>query len=175
MADEAIWVSTDPTPDGVYRATLTWGEDHALVLDQEAAATHAREVLAAVAAAEYDAAVVSQLTALTDQDSALHMVRELRKDRAAGSTSTGLELVPGVSAFTGQAYLKIVLDGKPIGQWDPDDARQHAMYVMEAVQAAELDSAYLRLLRGVIGLDEQTGRAAVAGLRKHRPNYEERP
>jgi hypothetical protein len=169
LSDEAIWVRTDPTPDGVYRVTMTWGDDRALVLDREAAAAHAGEVLAAVAEAEYDAAVVRQLTTLTgDQENALMVVRGLRKDRASAAPTTGLGLVPGVSAFTRRAYLKILMDGKPIGQWDPADARQHATFVLEAVRVAELDSAYLRMLRGVVGLDDQTARGTVGGLGQYR-------
>ena len=176
MADDTLWVSTDPTPDGVYRVNLMWGPDKALVLDQETAMAHAREVLNAAAEAEYDAAVAKQLQARgVDQRAAAQMVVDLRAERPEVTPTTPMRLVPGVSAFTGQPFIALHMDGKAIGQWSTADARQHALYVLMSVRVAELDSAYLRALRGAVGLDDATARAVVGDLATHRDDYEERP
>lgn len=38
------------------------------------------------------------------------------------------------------------------------------MYVLESVVVAELDSAYLRMLRSLVGLDEDRARTVVGDL-----------
>lgn len=167
MSDDdpgTVWVRTDPTPDGVYRPTLEFGGDVAHVLDEHSAAVHALEVIGAVAEAEHDAAIVAQLTKLTgDRDAAGLIVAGLRADRPPVTWSTPIQLTPGVSAFSGQPFLVVSVNGKQIGQWSVADARGHATYVLAAVRAAQLDSAYLRSLRS-IGLDDPTARAAVGDL-----------
>lgn len=171
----ALWVSTDPTPDGVYRVNLMWGPDQALVLDQETAMAHAREVLNAAAEAEYDAAVAKQLRARgVDHKAVVQMVLDLRAERPEVPPPTPMSLTPGVSAFTGQPFIGLHMHGKQIGQWSPDDARDHAVYVLMSLRVAELDSAYLRGLRA-IGLDDSTARAVVGDLATHRDDFEERP
>ena len=60
---DAVWVLSDVAADGTYVVTVQAGPDDAWVLDRPAAAAaYADAVLTAVAYAEYDAAVLAQLT-----------------------------------------------------------------------------------------------------------------
>lgn len=167
---DCIWIRTDPGIDGVYRVELEFDEDNSYGLTEASALVYAMEILRAVAYAEYDAAVLAQMQKVTDGNTELgvQILADLREDRPETSSVTPLRLIPGVSAFTGEAFLRIEVAGKSVGQWSSDDARGHAAGVLESVIVAELDSAYLRMLRSLVGLAEGPARGAVADLANYR-------
>jgi len=168
MSDEGerkIWIRTAPDLDGAYRVSVEFDEDSAFPMSEETAAQYAHYVLAAAAAAEHDAAIVAQLSELTgDMKAAAQIVVDLRADRPAMTAVSPLSLEPGVSALTGEPFLKVSVAGEPAGQWTTGDAREHAIAAMEAVHVADLDGAYLRVLRGAVQLDEQRARGVVGDL-----------
>lgn len=174
MADDhdAIWIKSEPDDQGVYHLYLELNADDVVPLGPDEAYGWAREVLSAVAAAEYDAAVIRQLTdgLGLPLDSAVLMVRSMRDDRAEHipvSMIPGLALIPGVSASSGNAFLRLDRHGKPVGQWEMDDARQHALGVIEALEITTYDGAYLRALAR-IGIDRTTALQVIGDLAQYR-------
>jgi hypothetical protein len=169
---DAVWIKSEPDERGAYHLHLELGEDDVVPLDAEAVYGWAREVMAAVAAAEYDAAVMRQLQSLgVEQRAAAELVQMMRQDRAEHvpvSLIPGLALVPGVSAFTGNGFLRLERHGKAVGQWEMNDARQHALGIIEALEVTALDSAYLRVLQGNVSLDRDRALVVVGALAQHR-------
>lgn len=170
--EDAVWIKSEPDDDGTYHVYLELGPDDVIPIDSAAAYGWAREVLSAVAQAEYDAAVLAQAVALgLGDDAAAELVIDLRADRAEHvpvSLIPGLALIPGVSQATRKGFLRLERHGKAYGQWEPDDARRHALGIIEAFEVSILDSAYLRLLQHRIGAPPDTARAAVGALAKYR-------
>ena len=170
-ATDAVWIKTEPTVDGsAYVVTIEASDDRAMVLTPDRALRYASAILAYVARAEYDAAVVRQLRNLVDDMTAVgQIVTDLRTDRPpiSDDATAPLRFEGGVSAFTGKAFLHIAIDGK-VGQWEIPAAKEHALAVLEAVSAADLDSGYYRALRGMVGLDENRARQVIDDLGKWR-------
>jgi hypothetical protein len=166
-----VWIRSEPDEKGYYHVHVEVGKDRTYPMDGPTAYAWAREVLSAVAAAEYDAAVLKQMLDLgTDDEGAALMVTELRVDRAAEvplSMIPGLAMRPGVSQRTRQGFLTLVLDGEPVGQWEMNDARQHALALLMAIEVAVLDGAYLRALEKT-GLERKLALHAISELGKHR-------
>lgn len=159
-----ISILTQPDIDGTYRVTLEIDADTSYNLDRCTAQTHATAILAAVARAEHDAAVIRQMRKVgTGREAAVELITTIRADRPAIDWPAPLQLTPGVSSKTGDPFLHVTIKRKAIGQWTMDDARNHAMSVLEAVEVADLDGAYLRALM-TIGVDEPRARATVGNL-----------
>lgn len=170
--NESVWIKSEPDEAGTYHLYLELGPDDVVPLGVEEAYGWAREVLSATAAAEYDAAVLRQLKHVgIDKEAVVEMVRLMRDDRAEHipvSMIPGLALVPGVSAFTGNGFLRLDRHHKRVGQWELDDARQHALGVIEALEVTTLDSAYLRALEHHAGIDRGRALQIVTDLANHR-------
>lgn len=171
MSDEQmIWVRTEPSVDGTtYVASVEFSGDRAIVLTPERATAYTRAVLDAAGRAEYDSAVFDQMKSKVEVDAVAQVILDLRKDRPPldVEATAPLRLDPGVNS-KGKPFLGLFVDDKQIGQWDVDDARQHAMHVMEAPLAADLDAAYRRVLMGMVGLDRAVAENVVDDLGKHR-------
>lgn len=171
-----VWVRSHPDQDGAYRVQMELGPDDAIGLDDRTGVLWAMHVIRALVEAEYDAAVIAQLRATgLDLDSAAALItgmREVRRDvrHAAGLESPipDLHLTPGVSAFTSSPFLGIHRNGAQIGQWDPDDAREHAAGVLEILEAAVLDEIYRRTLIDVAGFEAPLAETVVDQLAQHR-------
>jgi len=174
-SEGAVWIKTEPSVDGLtYTVTVEISEDRAIVLTPESAPRYAMTILEAVARAEYDAAVFKQMTGVApDQQLAFQVVSDLRQDRPEIDTSATkpLEIVPGVNG-KGLPFLSVFIDGKQVGQWGIADAREHALFALEAVTGADLDAGYYRALTGLVGLDEARARNVIGDLIRHRDEYE---
>ena len=168
---DSIWIKTEPSLDGqTYVVTIEASADRAVTLTPDSALRHAGAVMTAVARAEHDAAVYRQLGKLVpDQRAVGELIVDLRADRPEldHAATEPLRIQPGVNQ-KGKPFLVLFLDDKPVGQWDPADARHHALGVIEAVAAADLDAGYYRCLRNLVGIDENRARHAVADLINHR-------
>jgi len=164
VTDTDIWVRTAPDIDWVYRACIEFDADTSLGLDDETAAAHALTVMAAVAACEYDAAVIRQAVALgVHPHVGVELVLEMRNVR--GPFRIGpVELVPGVSQRDRRGFLLLVRDGNPVGQWEVGAARGHAQAVLESVACGRLDTAYWMALRKVAGVDPDVAGRTVEAL-----------
>ena len=60
-----------------------------------------------------------------------------------------IEVIPGVSAYTGRPFCRILIGGKSYGQVDPDELRAMALRWLEAAEAAEADALVFAALRAV--------------------------
>jgi hypothetical protein len=167
---DAIWVISDVAPDGTYVTTVQAGDDLAVTLDRQRALAYAVALYTAVGYAEYDAAVLKQLTTLgVGERMAARCVADLRADRAPvdDAATAPLRFVPLVTAAREPA-LFVEVNRRRISQWTPADGRQHAGHVLDIVAAVDLDAAYLRFLRGPVALDDDRARAVVGTLGEHR-------
>lgn len=174
--ESAVWVNSAPTVDGsAYVVTLEADDDTAITFDRDRAATYALGVLDAAHRAAYDAAVFRQMTVKLGmgQADAAHVVVDLRQDRPplASEPAAPLELDPGVND-EGRPFLGVLVNGKRVGQWTVEDARQHALHVLESVVVADLDAGYYRALTGLVGVDDTRARQAVADIAEHRPRLD---
>lgn len=159
-----------------YVATISVGADHIRTLTPADALAHAAAVLDAGQRAEYDACVVRQMT---DRGSGIGveatamLVAELRADRPPldEQALAPLGLDGGVNSKH-EPFVAVSVHGKRVGQWTPADCRRHALAVLELVAAVDLDSAYLRSLRGVVGLSERVARNVVSDLVNYRPTWD---
>lgn len=181
MTDQptALWVATEAAADGTYIATLELGDDRSVPLERDAAIRHAMAVLTADQYAQYDAAVINQLTGKLDfslQDAA-ELIAGMRADRPPlnPDDTAPLRLEPGVSMATREAFIGIWLDDRQIGQFDSASAAQHARCILQVTIAADLDAAYHRWLRAT-DVDDNRARAVIADVRDWRtPDETSRP
>lgn len=167
---EAVWVSSKFTPDGTYILAIEFSLDVALPLNTDQARAYSAEVLRATVIAQYDAAILRQLTETlhaTTKDAAL-AVRMLRDDRPElDKTALGpLCITPSVSAITGKPYLACTVavprgrtgpydrDGQRRWHWTIAEGRQHARHVLEESNLIDLDLAYRRWLIAHCDVDE---------------------
>lgn len=171
----AIWIKTQPRLDGAgYVVTLEVDDDTALTLTPAVALNYAEALLTVVQRAEFDAAVVKQLTGLVKgpETAAAQIVLDLRRDRPPVSNlSDPLSFDGGVSAATGEPFIMIMVKGKQVGQWTLADARGHALHAIEAAGAADLDAAYVRVLTTLVGLDRNLAEQVVDDLGNHRATF----
>lgn len=171
--ESGVWIISEPTVDGsAYVVTLAADDDTAITLDRERATIYAFGVLDAAHRAAYDAAVFAQLTrklGLDDETAGLTIV-DLRKDRPPlpPETTAPIVLDPGVSNRDQKPFLALSVNGKRVGQWTVEDARQHALAVLETVVVADLDAGYYRALVGQIGIDSDTAQQVVQDIGNHR-------
>jgi len=173
VADErdAVWVESDRTPQGIYRATIHPTPDVSIPLGHAQATVYAEAVVLVCEYADYDAAVIAQLTALgISVEQAAEQVAEMRKQRRVPPRAATAPLVftPVVSASTGRPYVHVYLRGKALTQWSTDDARGHAMHVLSVAVAATLDRRYHEHLTRVVGLTAEQAATTVHNLRGHR-------
>lgn len=175
--ETTIWIQTEPSVDGsTYIVTLSVG-DFISALTPTTAVTHARAVLQAAQRAEYDAAVYAQIldtigkqndtSAEEANQLAAQVIVDLRKDRAPAGDAAPLELSPGVNQ-KGKPFIGIHINKKQIGQWKVSQAREHALAVLEVSEAADLDAAYHRALRGLIKVEDHVARNVISGLAQYR-------
>lgn len=168
---DAIWVISDVAPDGTYVATVQAGDDVAVTLPPDRAIAYALAALGAACRAEYDASVFAQLTTLgVTEVHAAGMILDLRKDRPPldDDATKPLRFEPLVTSAAKEPAVYVELNGERIARWTTEDTRGHAMHVLEVLLGVDLDAAYRKQLVGVIGLDDETARAAVGGLAQHR-------
>lgn len=167
--DTVIWIRTQATADGTYRPTLELSDDHGVVLTAEMAVQHCDYVLNRVASAVMQAKIYKQMTEMGQVDfekgqaMSAQIISDFRQDEVVPESPTAFGLRAGV-ASGGRPFLVVSIDGKDVGQWDVDDAIDHATHCLMTVHVANNDALYLRLLRSLVGLDESTGRRVVSAL-----------
>lgn len=147
----SIWVTSDLAADQEnYIATVHFTDDisHAFPTP-ESAVEYARAFLQAWGAAEYDAAVLAQLTQKLgmDREQAGRLLMHLRgRRRNPVSYAVGpITADPGVSAFTGKPFIKCTV-GKLQWQWAGADVHQHTRHVLSVSSVIEFDTTYREFL-----------------------------
>jgi hypothetical protein len=170
---DAIWVISDRTPDDTYLVVVQVGPDTVITLPSaKGAEAYARAVIAACAYAEYDAAIFAQMHRVTkgDDQLAMSVVMDLREKRPPldNVATAPLSFVPIVAHRTKKPAIHVELDRVPFSQWSPEEARGHAMHVLDAAAVVSLDAAFLNYQTTELGLDLERARAVVDQLREHR-------
>lgn len=167
---QTVWIKTEPSVDGkTYVVSVAFSDDRSIVLTPDSSLRYASAVLAAAQRAEYDAAVFKQMRKLVDVEHAAQLIIDLRRDRPLLDSSplAPMRLEPGVNSEA-KPFLAVFIDDQQVGQWDVPDAREHALGVLEAVTAAELDAGYFRALVGIINLDEARARHVIEDVGLYR-------
>jgi hypothetical protein len=78
-----------------------------------------------------------------------------------------IRVTSGVSAFTGQGFVDLRW-GAQAGQLSPEEARQHALAVLGAAEAAELDALVYAELTSAVGVNDGAAAAFLLRLRERR-------
>lgn len=166
---DSVWIGT--AFDGkAYVVRLTVGE-HSRVLSPDNVLRYAAGLLAVIAQAEHDAAVLCQLRHLGVPDRAvIRLISGLRMDRPPQQARATFPLVltPGVNP-EGKPFLTVVVDGdERVGQWEIEQAQDHVRFALASVGAADLDRAYLLMLESQIELDRETAVSVVGDVMNFR-------
>lgn len=154
-------------PAGGHGCHLFWGKQKIRQLSPGDAAAYAAELTWIVAAAEYDAAMLAQLTELeVPRRLTGQLIRQVRADRRPilESATSPLRFQPIVSSLTGKGRIVCTL-GEQEWTWDLATARQHLLHVMEVTAQVDLDLAYGTHLTGIVGLEAERARKVVVMLR----------
>ncbi|MEV4122877.1 hypothetical protein [Micromonospora sp. NPDC049645] len=176
--DRAVWVESGVAADGTFVVEVHADGDWSFALDRDRALAYVATVYDAAARAEYDAAILRQLTSrgLSREVVGEVIIKDLRPDRPPlnDAATAPLTFTPIVSEVSGHPFVHVHVHGRSarepqfLAQWKPASARQHAGHVLDALAVVDLDAGYLRALVGVIGIDAPRARAVVATLADHR-------
>jgi hypothetical protein len=118
------------------------------ILDEEIAASLPRALMPSVA----------QLEA---------RIRELEHLLATQMRSDDLQVESGVSARTGEPFMHMRW-GDQAGQLTPQEARQHALRILDAAAASEFDAALVRALVGEMGVPHEKAVRFLGVMREQR-------
>jgi hypothetical protein len=166
-----IWAQSDIQADGVYMVTVSFSDDDIFTLNDDQAFLYATAIIETANIAEYEAAIFSQLraTKMTETGAAEFIATEFRPKRSIPVTGTPVVLVPGISQRTKKAFFIIRYKDKDIGQWDFEDALDHARAVLDIAFIARLDNIYHNILTNSVGVSDELARAIVMDIAEHRP------
>lgn len=170
-----VWIRTEPTPDDSgYMVTLSVGEDSIVHLTPERAFAHARVLLEHVARAEYDAAIVRQMRKVMGKDpdtmkTIALLIRDVRSDRPPldDEATSPVRFEPGVNQ-SHKGFIAVFQGDEQLGTWGIKAAKAHAQALIESVENANLDAAYVRALVGIVGIDRQRALNVVHDLANFR-------
>lgn len=169
--EDAVWVTSDLAPTGVYICTVHVGDTILGVLAPDEAMRYCAAWAANLSYAEHDAAVIAQLrhAGITDLCTLAGVIGYLRENRPPPPLfdPNPLTVDPIVSARTNQPIL-VVRSGDNGWQWEPRDVHQHIRHVLEVSAGVDLDSHYRQALVSFIGLEDGMARAMVTSLAKFR-------
>ena len=172
----AVWITSDIALDGSYVVTLDINEDTSRILDRHAAINYALALFETVGQATYDVAILRQMQEKLQLplESAAQVVLDLRERRGLPTHSATAPLIfeGGVTAKFKPFIVVKVKHGKgrieTLGQWSVEDARNHAFAMLDAVVAADLDSAYYSVLVGRIGIEGPRARNVIDDVANYR-------
>lgn len=94
-------------------------------------------------------------------------VRELEHLLARQMRSDDLAMESGVSSRTGEPFVHMRW-GDEAGQLSTDEARAHAVKIIDAAAAAEFDAALVKALTREMGLPYETAVAFLGTMREMR-------
>lgn len=100
----------------------------------------------------------------------LAMLAAQFKLAAAGRAGGTLEVLGIVSAESGKPVVQLSW-GEHVGQLSPDEARAHALLILEAAQNAVADAAIFGWAREELGVDLERGAQLVDALRRYRTDH----
>lgn len=179
-----LTVLSETMPDGTYGVSITVGEDRAFTLARDAAVAYAVSAFATATEAEHDLAVLRLLTTgaptgigMPRALAAEFMVKDIRPDRPDHRATEPLRFVvaigqarvPHVDAGEFQSAVRIRLAGLEVGYVSPDELREHASGVLNALAAVDLDASLHRCLVAQVGLSDDHARGIVGSLSEFMP------
>jgi hypothetical protein len=160
-----VWLNTQLQPDEQYIVTLSIGEDYAVELTVELALSHAVEVLRHVALADYAQAIRKQMTRIgTEAEAVEDLLRSLVPKLPLAAPVTALAMMPAINRKTGEPLLQLSFKDELLGVWTLQQARSHALGVLEAMLAADLDTSYRQVLMDVVELDGNTAAGVISDI-----------
>lgn len=164
-----ITVATELDPiSGVYYPVVQFGPDVIRPLNRQEARDYVTGLAVTLAYAEYDAAVLAQMSDVMSGDlqAAGYMVAELRANRPEVDRAATAPFVflPIVSHRTRKPMVSVVLNGTELGMWAPDDVQHHMLAILSGPIHADLDQHYARCLVGQMGIEEPRARNVVMDL-----------
>lgn len=68
----------------------------------------------------------------------------------------------------GEPFIQLMIDDKVVGQFTPEECRDHARSILEATEAAEQDAFMLDFAKGTIGITEEVAIRLLQELRRYR-------
>jgi hypothetical protein len=171
--DGSVWIESGLTDGGTYFIGFTCN-GASWAFGRLDAQLYALGVLQLCQRAEYDSAVMRLFVNKLGMDlntAGTFLAREFRKGRPDVKVADACRLGfrPGVSHRGLKPFLTVLLDDAPIGQWNLDAARDHALGVIELCEAVDLDEALKRVLTaGDEPIEESVALAAIHDLRNYR-------
>jgi hypothetical protein len=165
----SVWLRSERSPTGEYIVTMSVGEDYAIELSIELALGYAMEVLHSVQLAEYARAMTVQMKELLPSAEAIaQLVRDVLVDIAPATAVTDLSMAPAVNRANGEPLIQVTFRDETLGIWSLQQARDHALFVLEATLAVRMDNTYSKVLTEVVGLDTSTASAVVEDVGQYR-------
>jgi hypothetical protein len=68
----------------------------------------------------------------------------------------------------GEPFVQLMIDDKVVGQFSPEECRDHARSILEAAEAAEQDAFMLDFAKGTIGTTEEGSVRLLQEFRRYR-------
>lgn len=169
---DEISIASEILPDGRYGIVLSYG-DTVRIMAVEDVTYHCQAVVQAAVYAEYDAGIVHQLHTrvglpLEAVGEVLELVRAKRPALNIHATHP-LGFEPGVNK-EGKPFVGLLVNGHKVGQWDPDDMRNHALGCLDLAAAVALDNTYRDVLTEDVDLGERA-RGIVGDVGRSLPHY----
>lgn len=153
---DGLSVNSEPIGDGIYVVRFSAGPDRTWILPLGQTIKYAMAVLAAVNAAEIDAALFAVLMRMkhaeATPDDAARAIGHFRQMRGEVSwpPDSPIRMSPAVAAADARPFLIVHVDGQPHGQLEARDARDHAMGVLDSLLSSELDTQLHAYLAGTV-------------------------
>jgi hypothetical protein len=95
-----------------------------------------------------------------------HLLDEQMKAGVGLGSSVEVE---GLATYEGKPFVK-VRSGEATWQWTPDEAREHALYTLNAAVEAERDAATVLFFREA-GMEDEMAGAFLVGMREKRKDW----
>lgn len=165
-------MTSEVTADGRFHLAVNFNADNTRGLSKDEALAYGHTVLAICHRAEYDSAVMRQMTteANMSTEEAAQLVADMRSTRPPADNAAIAPL--GLEAVVVQSTLKpallVFVGGRQVGQWAIADARAHAFHVLDGVESVALDEAFFRHLVTKVGIEETRALGVVQHLACYR-------
>lgn len=167
-AEQILTVRSDLTFEGVYVPTVCLDDRHLVTLDRARALRYVASWADAIARAEFDAAVLAQLTGIgvDERNAVLTIVDDLRPDRPPldDEATAPLRLEPILSVRTKRGQVAMYVGEEKVHQLDAPAVYDHIAKVLPVVMTCDLDAAYRRYAMAQLNQPAWRAEAMVGDL-----------
>lgn len=170
MSGDGVWCRSEMLPlGGGYMLVITYDEHHVLSLTGDEMSAYINGLSAAVARAHYAEAIRSQLTSIgLKMEVIVPFIMDVRDEWPELPSFAGYSLHDVVSA-EGLCSVQVRRGERVIIQMEAPEMASHLLDALTVYAGADLDSSYLRILKGMIGLAEGPASMYVSKLSEHLP------